>query len=284
MATGLLALLDDVALIMDDLASAAKVATKKTSAILADDLAVNAQKASGYASEREIPVILKITKGSFINKLIILPSVFLLSYFAPSLIPVFLIIGGFYLSYEGTEKVVEFFLHRKSHGADAPKKPLSEREKVRSAIITDFILSLEIVIIALSSVQDKPFAVQVITVSAVAFGATVGIYGLVALIVKMDDFGLYLIEKYDGFLEKVGYFLVQALPKVIKALSVIGTVAMLTVGGGIFIHNIHALHVVGEKLPSPVGELVVGFVAGLLVMAVVKPILLLKERLFSGQE
>jgi len=284
LASGLLALLDDIALIMDDLASAAKVATKKTSAILADDLAVNAQKASGYASEREIPVILAITKGSFINKLVILPFVFLLSYFAPSTIPVFLIIGGFYLSYEGTEKILEFFFHRKADNNVSLKKPMSEKEKIRSAIITDFILSLEIVIIALSSVQDKPFAVQIVTVSVVAFLATIGIYGLVALIVRMDDFGMYLIENYDGFLEKVGYLLVQALPKVIKGLSIIGTVAMLIVGGGIFIHNIHILHPIGEKVLSPFGELIVGFIAGIIVMVIIKPLYLLKQKFFSGQE
>ncbi|MBK3332161.1 DUF808 domain-containing protein [Persephonella atlantica] len=278
MATGLLALLDDIALIMDDLASATKSATHKTSALLADDLAVSAKKTSGYASERELPVIWAIMKGSFINKIIILPAVFTLSYFAPFFIVPVLLIGGVYLSYEGAEKFIEFIFHRSNKKED--KKEMSEKEKIKSAIITDFILSLEIIIIALSAVQDKDFVVQVISVSIIAFLATVGVYGLVALIVRMDDFGLVLMENYTGFLNKVGYYLVVSLPYVIKALSVVGTVAMLLVGGGIFSHNVDFVHHITENLITPLGDLLAGLVVGTvayLVLTAVKRILRWKK-------
>ncbi|MDQ7054978.1 MAG: DUF808 family protein [Persephonella sp.] len=260
MATGLLALLDDIALIMDDIASATKSATHKTSALLADDLAVSAKKTSGYATERELPVIWAITKGSFINKMIILPAVFTLSYFAPFLILPVLLIGGVYLSYEGAEKVIEFIFHKGEKKEN--KKEMSEKEKIRSAILTDFILSLEIIIIALSAVQDKTFEVQVVSVTAVALLATVGVYGLVALIVRMDDFGLLLMERYEGFLKKFGYYLVISLPYVIKTLSVIGTVAMLLVGGGILSHNLEFIHHLTENLITPFGDLLTGLAAG----------------------
>jgi len=271
LASGLLALLDDVAVIMDDVAAATKMATKKTSAVLADDLAVNAQKASGFASERELPIIWAIAKGSFINKIIILPSIFLLSYFAPFLIVPILLIGGIYLSYEGAEKVIEFIFHRGKKGAEK-RKEMSEKEKIRSAIITDFILSLEIIVIALSTVKDKPFEVQIFTVTIIALVATVGVYGLVALIVRMDDIGLALIERYDGFLRKVGLFMVLSLPYVIKGLSVIGTVAMLAVGGGIFVHNVEFVHHIGERLPPFIGEIAIGLVIGTLAFLILMPI------------
>jgi len=261
LASGLLALLDDVALIMDDLASATKVATQKTSALLADDLAVGAKKASGYASERELPVIWAITKGSFINKLIILPSVFLFSYFAPFLIVPVILIGGMYLSYEGAEKVLEFIFRKNKKKED--KENMTEQEKIKSAIVTDFILSLEIIIIALSTVQDKPFSVQVLTVSFIALLATVGVYGLVALIVRMDDFGLSLMIRYRGFLQRVGYYLVVSLPYVIKLLSFVGTVAMLAVGGGIFVHNVEFFHKISQSLIPFVSDIIIGFFIGL---------------------
>ncbi|WP_456381802.1 DUF808 family protein [Persephonella sp.] len=271
MASGLLALLDDVALIMDDVAATTKMATQKTSAVLADDLAVNAQKASGFASERELPVIWAIAKGSLVNKLIILPSIFLLSYFAPSLIIPILLIGGIYLSYEGAEKIIEFIFHRGKKRAER-RKDMSEKEKIRSAIITDFILSLEIIVIALSTVKDKPFEVQVVTVTIIALIATVGVYGLVAFIVRMDDMGLALIERYDGFLRKVGLFMVLSLPYVIKGLSVIGTVAMLAVGGGIFVHNVEFIHHIGEKLPPVLGDIGIGLVIGTFTFMVLMPV------------
>ena len=269
MASGFFALFDDIAYLMDDVAAASKVAAKKTAGILGDDLAVNANKASGYASSRELPVLWAITKGSFLNKLIILPLIFLLSYYASFLITPILMIGGVYLAYEGVEKIVEYlFHHDKGHSEET--KGLSEKEKIKSAIVTDFILSIEIVIIALSSVTNEPFMTQIVSVTIIAFLATVGVYGIVALIVRMDDMGLYLIEKFDGFLEIIGKGLVLALPKVIKSLSVIGTIAMLLVAGGIYLHNIHELHDYLHFLPSLLAELVVGLVIGSVAVGVMK--------------
>ena len=266
MATGLLALLDDIAMIMDDVAVASKTAAKKTTAILGDDIAVTAKQSSGFVSSREIPVILKIMKGSLINKAIILPIVFILNYFAPWIIVPILMLGGLYLAYEGTEKIIEFLFHRGSH---SQKKQLSEEEKVKAAIKTDFILSLEIVIIALAAVKDQPFIVQVISTTLVALIATIGVYGLVALIVRMDDFGFFLIETGNPILEKIGRFLVILLPWVIKALSVIGTIAMLLVAGGIYIHHIDALHHYLHFLPGILAELLVGFVVGIVAVGIV---------------
>jgi len=269
MASGIFALFDDIAYLMDDVAATTKIAAKKTAGILGDDLAVNANKASGYASSRELPVLWAITKGSFLNKLIILPFIFLLSYYAPFIITPLLMIGGVYLAYEGVEKIMEWIFH-KDEAAHSSEKNISEKEKIRGAIITDFILSLEIVIIALSAVEKEPFMTQVVSVSITAILATIGVYGIVALIVRMDDMGLYLIEKFDGVLESFGKLLVAALPKVIKALSIIGTFAMLLVAGGIYLHNIHQLHEVLHMLPSLVAEMVVGFVIGLVAVGVMK--------------
>ena len=274
MASGFFALLDDISVLMDDVASMTKITTKKTAGILGDDLAVNAEKASGFVSSREIPVLWAITKGSFLNKLIILPLAFVLNYFVPSAITIILILGGFYLAYEGAEKIYEFFVpHDKK---DAPKLKdrvhLNEDElleleksKIKSAIITDFILSVEIVIIALGTVAEEELTFQIIVVSIVALIATVGVYGIVALIVRMDDLGLKMIAKSEekkGFVFAVGSFLVQALPKVIKALSVIGTIALLLVSGGIFVHNLEFMHHFLEMIPSILRDFIVGLIAG----------------------
>jgi len=250
-------------------ATMSKVAGKKTASILSDDLAVNAKKASGFASSRELPVIWAITKGSFVNKLIILPLILLLSYFAPFLITPLLMIGGLYLAYEGAEKVFEYLFHSKEHHTEN-KKRMSEKEKIKSAILTDFILSLEIVIVALSTVSKEPLSVQIAVVTVVAFLATVGVYGIVALIVRMDDIGFKLMEISDGFLEKVGEILVKALPKVIKALSIIGTFAMLLVAGGIYLHHMEVLKEYLHFLPSLVAELVLGLVIGSVILGGVK--------------
>ena len=269
MASGFFALFDDIAYLMDDVAATTKIAAKKTAGILGDDLAVNANKASGYASSRELPVLWAITKGSFLNKLIILPFIFLLSYYAPFLINPLLMIGGVYLAYEGVEKIEEWIFHRGEHKESSEKK-LTEKEKIKGAIITDFILSLEIVIIALGSVTKEPFLTQVISVTITAFLATIGVYGIVALIVRMDDMGVFLVEKFDGILESFGKLLIAALPKVIKALSVIGTFAMLLVAGGIYVHNIHQIHELLHMLPPLLGELLVGFVIGVVAVGVMK--------------
>tara|TARA_R110000850_G_scaffold85388_4_gene183572 strand:+ start:622 stop:1521 length:900 start_codon:yes stop_codon:yes gene_type:complete len=277
MASGFFALLDDIASLMDDVATMGKVAGKKTAGILGDDLAVNAEKASGFMSSRELPVLWAITKGSLLNKLIILPVAFGLSALFPPAITVILIIGGLYLAYEGAEKIYEFFFPHEQHATpvlkgDLPKEELLELEKkkIKSAIITDFILSVEIVIIALGSVALEALPVQIMVVSAIALAATVGVYGIVALIVRMDDFGFKLIKlnpEDNTFSDKVGLVLVNALPKVIKSLSVIGTIALLLVSGGIFVHNLSFMHHLEEHIPIP--GILFEFLAGLLIGAVV---------------
>ena len=266
MASGFFAILDDIAALMDDVAVTSKIATQKTAGIFGDDLAVNAEKATGFLSSREIPVLMKIMKGSFINKLIIVPFVFLLEWLYSPAIKIILIIGGFYLAYEGVEKIVEFLFHRDKKGHEVIEEAQDveedgeavEKAKVKSAVTTDFILSLEIVIIALAAAKDgyhalksqfDPFLVEIVTVSIVSIIATVGVYGIVALIVRMDDAGFKLIKKSNdkGFFGKLGHLLVKALPFVIKALGIIGTIALILVAGGIFDHNIEYLH---HSLPT----------------------------------
>lgn len=279
MASGFFALLDDIASLMDDVGAMSKIAGKKTAGILGDDLAVNAEKASGFVSSREIPVLWAISKGSTINKLIILPFAFLLSAFLPLAVTVILILGGLYLAYEGAEKIYEFFVPHAHKEADLPLKRLSkeqilelEKEKIKSAIVTDFILSVEIVIIALGTVVNEPIWTQVMVVSIIALVATVGVYGIVALIVRMDDLGLKLIQlngEKSSITFNIGKFLVAALPVVIKSLSVIGTIALLLVSGGIFVHNLEFLHDWLHVLPAIVGEFIAGLVIGFLCLMVV---------------
>lgn len=288
MASGIFALLDDIASLMDDVAVMGKVAGKKTAGILGDDLAVNAEKASGFMSSRELPVLWAITKGSFLNKLIILPLAFLLSAFLPSAITVILLIGGLYLAYEGAEKIYEFIFPH-AHKEEAPKlENLSEeeilsreKEKIKSAILTDFILSVEIVIIALGSVGNVPLITKILVVTLIALAATVGVYGIVALIVRMDEFGAKLIDLNDeenSISDKIGRSLVNALPKVIKSLSVIGTIALLLVSGGIFVHNIHFLHDLFENLPGILVEFLIGLVVGFLVFLLIKAVSKIRKK------
>lgn len=278
MASGFFAILDDIAMLMDDVALASKVATKKTAGILGDDLAVNAEKATGFSASRELPVLWAITKGSFVNKLIILPVIFLLNYYLPDLIKYVLIAGGLYLAYEGVEKIIWYFFHRKHeqkhHEETTSTEPLtvvSEKEKIKSAIITDFILSVEIVIIALSTVADADLSVQIVTVSVVAILATIGVYGLVALIVRMDDFGLKLVEKSNntGLVAKTGNALIKLLPIVIKALGVIGTVALLLVSGEIFSHQVDYFHHLLNNLPAIVRQIIFALVMGTIALLII---------------
>ena len=274
MASGFFAILDDIAALMDDVAVASKVATKQTAGILGDDLAVNAEKATGFLSSRELPVLWSITKGSLVNKLIIVPIVFLLQFLFPVAIKVVLIIGGLYLAYEGVEKIIEYFFHKKENHEDLigdVQDENAEKTKVKSAITTDFILSLEIVIIALGSVLDKSLPIQIMTVSVVAILATIGVYGIVALIVRMDDAGFKLMKKSNnqGFLNTLGNLLVKALPIIIKALSVIGTIALLLVSGGIFDHNIKEIHHFLPQVPEMAKQFLYGIIAGLIMVAIV---------------
>ena len=275
MASGFFAILDDIAALMDDVAMTSKLATKKTAGILGDDLAVNAEKATGFLASREIPVLWAITKGSFINKLIILPVVFVLNWLYPPAIKAALIIGGVYLAYEGVEKIIEYFFHRAKKGEEVIAESKleendehSEKTKVSSAIKTDFILSLEIVIIALGTAMEKQhdLITQIISVSIVAVLATIGVYGIVALIVRMDDAGFYLMRKSDnkGFMYSLGGILIKALPLVIKGLAVLGTIALILVSGGIFLHNIEYLHhLIPNSIPSTVAEFGIGIAFGL---------------------
>lgn len=274
MASGIFAILDDIAALMDDVAVAAKVATRKTAGILGDDLAVNAEKATGFLESREIPVLWAITKGSFINKLIIVPVVFVLNVYLPKVIIGILILGGLYLAYEGMEKIIHFLFHRQKKGDEVIEEIQqngdTEKSKIKSAIATDFILSLEIVIIALSQVLDKSIAVQILSVSVVAVLATIGVYGIVALIVRMDDAGYKLIRKSGGkgVLNILGKGLVKGLPVVIKILGVVGTVALLMVSGGIFDHNLDFFHHLLPSWNETVKQFIFGIIVGLIMVLI----------------
>jgi predicted DNA repair protein MutK len=274
LASGFFALLDDIAVLMDDVAVTSKVAAEKTAGILGDDLAVVADQASGFKASRELPVLWAIAKGSFVNKLIILPIAFILTAFMPQIIIPILMAGGVYLAYEGVEKIYEYFFHKSDPQRVESLKAMSqdeilaeEQSKIKSAIITDFILSIEIVILALSTVATQTLPIQITVVSFIAILATVGVYGIVALIVRMDDFGYILIQKGRV---KIGQMLVSALPKVIRSLAVIGTIAMVLVAGGIFLHNIHELHDIFHSMPSIVAELLIGLWVGVIALIVMK--------------
>uniref|UniRef100_UPI00404AF820 DUF808 domain-containing protein n=1 Tax=Gelidibacter sp. TaxID=2018083 RepID=UPI00404AF820 len=282
MASGFFALLDDIATLMDDVAAMTKISTQKTAGILGDDLAVNAEKASGFSPSRELPVLWAITKGSALNKVIILPIAFLLSAFLPWAVTVVLVLGGLYLAYEGAEKIYHFLFPGKheSNIQEALQEDVNisdeeilalEKSKIKSAIVTDFILSVEIVIIALGSVVEESLTLQILVVTAVAIIATIGVYGIVALIVRMDDLGLRFIKlsKGKGILFAFGNLLVKGLPWIVKSLAVIGTIALLLVAGGIFVHNIDFLHHFLDVLPSILQEFIVGLLFGFAVFILV---------------
>ena len=275
MASGIFLLLDDIAMLADDVAVASKVATQKTAAILGDDLAVNAQKATGFEQSRELAVIWAITKGSLKNKVIILPVAFLLTAIAPTLITIILVFGALFLLYEGVEKIEEYLFHKEHEEKNeellnsTPETILEiEKQKIKSAIVTDFILSIEIVVIALAAVATKPFMVQVSSTVIVALVATFGVYGLVAMIVRMDNVGFYLIEKEH---QKSGLFLINAMPKLIKILAFVGTFAMILVGGGILTHKVEFFNnYFIDTLPAIVNDMLIGLVIGVVVLFVVK--------------
>lgn len=276
MASGFFALFDDIAALMDDVALLSKVATKKTAGILGDDLAVNAEKASGFVASREIPVLWAITKGSLLNKLIILPFAFLLSALAPTAITVILIVGALYLAYEGVEKIYEYFIPHAHSESKITNEPLPqeeilqlEKEKIKSAIVTDFILSVEIVIIALGTVLEESLLNQIIVVTFIAVLATVGVYGIVALIVRMDDAGTALLKRKSSLLQSIGRILISALPKVIKALAFIGTIALLLVSGGIFAHKIELLHHFLGSFNGTLREFIFGLLGGIIALTLV---------------
>ena len=258
-AANLLALIDDIATILDDVAILSKVAAKKTAGVLGDDLALNAEQVSGVKADRELPVVWAVAKGSFLNKLILVPSALAISAFLPVLITILMVIGGLYLCYEGFEKVVHKFFHSKAELEAEHAEQLKaladpnvdlvklEKGKIKGAIRTDFILSAEIIVIVLGTVQSEPFLNQVLVVSSLALLITVGVYGLVAGIVKLDDAGLYLLRKsvsgsFNAIQRFVGRLLLRIAPLLMKSLAIIGTAAMFLVGGGILVHSIPAIH------------------------------------------
>jgi uncharacterized protein len=258
MATSLLALLDDIATVLDDVAILTKVAARKTAGVLGDDLAVNAEQVTGVRAERELPVVWAVFKGSLINKLILVPAALILSVIAPWVIAPLLIAGGLFLCYEGFEKLSHKYLHphdsadRHAELADAladPKVDLAalERKKVKGAIRTDFVLSAEIVAITLGIVANEALLTRIVVLSGIAFLMTVGVYGLVAAIVKLDDAGLFLAKRQGEGLwpelqRHLGRALLTGTPYLMKSLSVLGMVAMFLVGGGILVHGVPALH------------------------------------------
>jgi predicted DNA repair protein MutK len=265
--SSLLVLLDDIAAVLDDVALMTKVAARKTAGVLGDDLAVNAEKVTGVNAERELPVVWAVAKGSLRNKCILVPAALATAFFAPWLITPVLILGGLFLCYEGFEKIAHHYLHRKEEAADhsvlvdklsQPGFDLLayEQQKIKGAIRTDLILSLEIIVLTLGIVADASFAVQVLTVSGIALLMTVGVYGLVAGIVKLDDAGFYLLQKQGAGAWRAvqrwfGARLVSFAPRLMKALSVIGTLAMFMVGGGILVHGFHALESVVTVFHEP---------------------------------
>ena len=268
MTSGILSILDDIAVLMDDVIILSKVATKKTVGILADDLAINADKASGFVSNRELPVLWKLTKGSFLNKLIILPGIFLLSAYLPMVIIPILICGGVYLAFEGALNIYKMLFNSKKKAADLKEiskidSSVLEAKKVKSAILIDFILSIEIIIITLGTVLDEPISIQISVVSIIALLSTIGVYSFVALLVRMDDAGYRLISVSENIIIKnFGMFLIRSLPKIIRLLKVVGTLAMILVGGGIFVHNIDAIHQLVYSWPKYLSDFTVGLAFG----------------------
>lgn len=289
--SSLLVLLDDIAAVLDDVALMTKMAAKKTSGVLGDDLALNAQQVSGMRAEREIPVVWAVAKGSFLNKLILVPTALLISAFAPWAVTPLLMLGGAYLCFEGFEKLAHKFLHSKAEDqaqhaqlAEAVADPATdlvafEKDKIKGAIRTDFILSAEIIAITLGIVADAQLTQQVIVLSGIAIVMTIGVYGLVAGIVKLDDLGLWLTQKPGQVARSIGGAILSAAPYMMKSLSVIGTAAMFMVGGGILTHGVPVVHHWIETVSQSTGALawlmptllnaVAGIIAGAVVLAAV---------------
>jgi hypothetical protein len=292
--SSLLTLLDDIATLLDDISMMGKLAAKKTAGVLGDDLSLNAQQVSGVRANRELPVVWSVAKGSFLNKLILVPLALVISAFAPWAITPLLMIGGAFLCYEGVEKVVHS-LHARKHKEtpEARQKRLDdiaaqdplvyERDKVKGAIRTDFILSAEIIAITLGIVAQAPLLNQVLVLSGIAIVVTVGVYGLVGIIVKLDDLGYWLVEKTSAIAQGIGKGLLVLAPLLMKFLSVVGTLAMFLVGGGILVHGIPVLHHAIENWAQQIGgavhllgptvaNLIIGFIIGAIVLVLVNGI------------
>ena len=259
MASSLLALIDDIATILDDVAVMSKVAAKQTAGVLGDDLALNAQQVSGVTPDREIPVVWAVAKGSFVNKAILVPAALLISWVAPWAITPLLMLGGAYLCFEGFEKLAHKFLHSKEEDSKEHDELIKamcdpatdlvalEKDKIKGAVRTDFILSAEIIVISLGTVASQPWLTKIGVLVAIAIVMTVGVYGLVAGIVKIDDLGLHLKETSSKVLQAIGGFLLVAAPKLMRLLTIVGTAAMFMVGGGILVHGIGAMHHIVES-------------------------------------
>lgn len=290
--SSLLTLLDDIATLLDDISVMGKLAAKKTAGVLGDDLSLNAQQVTGVRANRELPVVWSVAKGSLLNKVILVPLALLISAFIPWAVTPLLMVGGAYLCFEGVEKVLHSLEARKHKEtqedreqrlqAMASQDPRAfERDKVKGAIRTDFILSAEIVAITLGIVADAPLLNQVLILSGIALLVTIGVYGLVGIIVKLDDMGYWLVEKRAALAQALGKSLLFIAPWLMKVLSVVGTLAMFLVGGGIVVHGIAPLHhavesiaqgnsaLIATLLPM-LANLVLGFLIGAVVLSAVK--------------
>jgi uncharacterized protein len=276
--SSLLMLIDDIATVLDDVAVMTKVAAKKTAGVLGDDLALNAQQVQGIRAERELPVVWAVAKGSLINKAILVPAALLISAFIPWLIVPLLMIGGAYLCFEGFEKLAHKFFHSKDEEAQHHQQLIEavanpdvdlvafEKDKIKGAVRTDFILSAEIIVIALGTVATATFINQAVVVVSIAVLMTIGVYGFVALIVKLDDMGAHLCKKPGVLAQFFGSILLAAAPKLMKLLAVLGTAAMFMVGGGIVTHAIPVIHHWVENISAitqPVGWLTSSVLNGL---------------------
>lgn len=298
--SSLLTLLDDIATLLDDISMMGKLAAKKTAGVLGDDLSLNAQQVSGVRANRELPVVWSVAKGSLLNKVILVPLALLISAFIPWAVTPLLMIGGAYLCFEGVEKVLHTLHARKHKGDEAARQKrletiaqqdpaIYERDKVKGAIRTDFILSAEIVAITLGIVAQAPLLNQVLILSGIALLVTVGVYGIVGVIVKLDDMGYWLAEKRSVLAQGLGKGLLVVAPWLMKTLSVVGTLAMFLVGGGIVVHGLAPLHHAIEGfaqqqsawlamvLPT-LANLVLGFIIGAVVLAAVNLIASLRKK------
>ena len=292
--SSLLILIDDIAAVLDDVALMTKAATKKTAGVLGDDLALNAQQVAGVKPARELPVVWAVAKGSMINKVILVPAALAISFFIPWLVTPLLMLGGGFLCFEGFEKLVHKFLHReedaqhKKELREALKNPEAdlkavEKDKIKGAIRTDFILSAEIIAITLGTVASQTFTMQAIVLTVIAVMVTVVVYGLVAGIVKLDDAGLYLSRQASAFAQKLGEGIVWVAPYLMKGLSILGTIAMFLVGGGILVHGVPPVYqaisqfaggmggVAGALAPTLANGLV-GLLAGAILVAIITPL------------
>ncbi len=292
MASSLLLLLDDIATVLDDVSVLTKVAAKKTAGVLGDDLALNAQQVTGVKADRELPVVWAVAKGSLVNKAILVPAALAIGTWLPWLITPLLMVGGAFLCFEGVEKLVHKFLHKEEHAAELERHAQAmveggvdpaamEKDKVKGAVRTDFILSAEIIVITLGAVGGQPFMTQLSVLVTIALVMTVGVYGLVAGIVKLDDLGLYLSRKAGSAAQAIGRGILRLAPWLMKTLSVVGTAAMFLVGGGILVHGVpqvgHAVEDWAVDAGALVGSLgsmgvnlVVGVIAGAIVLGAVE--------------